>query len=85
MIFDDEDEKDEDVHALLRGAVERGRRRREIERLNRDPVIWEFGFDRPEDGSERRYRYDRAREHVTRRPWRRFTFWWVVHNAVSHP
>lgn len=39
-----------------------------------------LGFDRPEDGSEKRYR-----ERRTKRPWGAHTFWWVVHNAVAHP
>lgn len=37
------------------------------------------GFDRPEDGSAQRYVARRSA-----RPWVAHTFWWVVHNAVSH-
>jgi hypothetical protein len=37
------------------------------------------GFDRPEDGSERRYTQRSAE-----RPWAAHTFWWLVHNVVAH-
>lgn len=38
------------------------------------------GFDGPEDGSQRRYNKRNAE-----RPWVTHRFWWLVHNAVSHP
>ena len=38
------------------------------------------GFDRPEDGSQKRY-IERRKV----RPWGAHTFWWVLHNAVAHP
>lgn len=38
-----------------------------------------FGFTKPEDGSQERYI-----ERRKKRPWVAHTFWWVVHNAVAH-
>jgi hypothetical protein len=38
------------------------------------------GFDRPEDGSQDRYKADRKVQ-----PWAKHKFWWLVHNAVAHP
>lgn len=37
-------------------------------------------FSRSEDGSEQRY-IDRR----TKQPWAAHTFWWALHNVVSHP
>ena len=37
-------------------------------------------FARPEDGSEQRYK-DRRKY----RPWLAHSFWWIVHNGLSHP
>lgn len=37
-------------------------------------------FDRPEDGSQKRYA-----DRVAKRPWLAHTFWWVVHNNIAHP
>lgn len=40
---------------------------------------WDPGFTGPEDGSEDRYVLRRSQ-----RPWAIHTFWWFVHNCVSH-
>jgi len=40
----------------------------------------EFGFERPEDGSQQRFDKTSAE-----RPWAAHRFWWLVHNAVAHP
>lgn len=49
-------------------------------RPERHPLQEEFGFTRPEDGSEERYHVRKAEV-----PWVRHAFWWWVHNAVAHP
>lgn len=57
------------------------------------PLQREFGFDKPEDGSERRFVFDAVKngesmpgqkQKVTV-PWVKYRFWWFVHNAVAHP
>ena len=57
------------------------------------PLQKEFGFDKPEDGSERRFVFSAVKhgekppgeaQPVTV-PWVKFRFWWLVHNAVAHP
>lgn len=53
----------------------------------------EFGFDKPEDGSERRFVFTAAKQgekppwqsQPVTVPWVKFRFWWVVHNAFAHP
>lgn len=37
-------------------------------------------FSEPEPGSQERYI-----RRKTKRPWTAHTFWWIVHNCVSHP
>lgn len=44
------------------------------------PLQAEFGFTRPEDGSQDRY----VERHKTV-PWAKHTVWWVIHNAMAHP
>ena len=41
-----------------------------------------FGFDHPEDGSGDRFASRRKKYNV---PWTDHTFWWLVHNVISHP
>jgi hypothetical protein len=53
---------------------------REENKFFKDALQEEFGFDKPEDGSEDRF--------INRRPtvpWLQHRFWWLVHNAVAHP
>jgi hypothetical protein len=56
------------------------------------PLQEEFGFDKPEDGSERRFVFSQAGQGIkppwmkqSAAPWLRHRFWWLVHNAISHP
>jgi len=37
-------------------------------------------FSQPEDGSGERYKKRRGE-----RPWANHTFWWFIHNFISHP
>jgi DNA-directed RNA polymerase subunit RPC12/RpoP len=43
------------------------------------PLQQEFGFDKPEDGSEHRYRVRQ-----TQVPWVKHIFYWWLHNVVAH-
>ena len=63
----------------------------ETEETKLHPLQEEFGFDKPEDGSERRFIFSQAKQGIkppwmkqTTAPWLRHRFWWLVHNAVSH-
>lgn len=57
------------------------------------PLQRDFGFDKPEDGSERRFVFDAVKhgqsmpwqDQKVTVPWAKFRFWWLVHNAVAHP
>lgn len=40
----------------------------------------EFGFNKPEDGSEERYKKRQLDV-----PWAAHQFWWFVHNNIAHP
>ena len=40
----------------------------------------EFGFKKPEDGSEERYKKRQLDV-----PWAKHQFWWFVHNNIAHP
>src|SRR5580698_6841115 len=44
-----------------------------------DSLAAEFGFTKPEDGSESRY--VKRKTYVKRVP---HTFWWLVHNNIAH-
>lgn len=80
----DEDDDDEippweQVRLNVRNTPEQQARfKKELDAAN--PLQEEFGFKKPEDGSEKRYDDRRART-----PWARHTFWWWLHNAVAHP
>ena len=58
-----------------------------------DPLQEEFGFTKPEDGSERRFVFNAVKQGQSMPwqdqkvtvPWVKFRFWWLVHNAVAHP
>jgi len=68
-------------------------RETEEEEDERDPLQKEFGFDKPEDGSERRFVFSAVKngqampwqDQKVTVPWVKFRFWWLVHNAVAHP
>jgi hypothetical protein len=56
------------------------------------PLQEEFGFDKPEDGSERRFVFSQAKQGIkppwmkqTAAPWLRHRFWWITHNLFIHP
>lgn len=75
----------------LQAAAERFiRNQRESD--ERHPLQKEFGFDKPEDGSERRFIFDEVRHggrpldgvRTPSVPWIKFRFWWWVHNVVAH-
>ena len=69
---------DEDADALVASYLHRtapAPRKIPLKKKEYDP-----GFDRPEDGSQKRY-IERRKV----RPWRTHTLWWVLHNAVAHP
>jgi hypothetical protein len=66
---------------------------REKSETKKHPLQREFGFDKPEDGSERRFVFDAVKngeampgtaQKVTV-PWVKYRLWWFVHNAVAHP
>lgn len=51
------------------------------------PLQKEFGFDRPEDGSQARFVTDVAahQRKTVVTPWGGFRTWWIIHNLVAHP
>jgi DNA-directed RNA polymerase subunit RPC12/RpoP len=62
------------------------------EATGRHPLQREFGFDKPEDGSERRFVFN-AVKHGERPPgvtqpvtvpWVKYRFYWWLHNVVAH-
>jgi len=54
-----------------------------VEQLSKHVLQQQFGFDKPEDGSERRFTSSVKQTAVV--PWIKFRMWWLIHNAVAHP
>lgn len=52
---------------------------RERAEAAKHPLQREFGFDKPEDGSEHRYQARQAQV-----PWTTHAFYWWLHNVVAH-
>jgi ssDNA-binding Zn-finger/Zn-ribbon topoisomerase 1 len=75
----------------IQKAAEQFIKQQQIEQ--RHPLQVEFGFDKPEDGSERRFVFSATKagqaapwqDQKVTVPWVKFRFWWLVHNAVAHP
>jgi len=63
------------------------------EATGKHPLQQEFGFDKPEDGSERRFVFSAVKngqsmpwqDQKVTVPWVKFRLWWLIHNAVAHP
>ena len=84
--------KKEDVEGLVASLEEANKRRlardhevpKHIAEMplqpNIHPIQDEFGFIKPEDGSEERYKKRQLDV-----PWAKHQFWWFIHNNVAHP
>lgn len=66
----------------IQKAAEQFIKQQQIEQ--RHPLQVEFGFDKPEDGSERRFAAAQAKNPVVV-PWIKYRFWWILHNSFIHP
>jgi hypothetical protein len=76
----------------IQAAVIEFNKAREQRDAEKHPLQKEFGFDKPEDGSERRFVHSAVKngqsmpwqDQKVTVPWVKFRFWWWVHNVVAH-